>query len=90
MEEAAHLAAGAHDDTLTARTLIDLVWITGNLQSHYDQAMAMIPSVAAAVARAGDPVLLRSRLDARHGALLEAQGKYESRGAPARTRPRRA
>jgi tetratricopeptide (TPR) repeat protein len=77
MKEAARVGAGAHDDSLTARALIDLIWITGSFQSRYDEAMAMTASVEAAVARAGEPATLRSRLDARVGSLLGAQGRYD-------------
>ncbi len=81
MREASRVAAAAHDDDLVARTLIELIWFTGHWHSRYDEALAMAAVVEPAVVRAGDPVSLRSRLDARIGMLLGEQGHHE-RGVP--------
>ncbi|MCB9565127.1 MAG: tetratricopeptide repeat protein [Kofleriaceae bacterium] len=77
LRELARVAGVAHDDRRVASALIDLAWVTGHLLAHPDEAFAMIVAADAAVARAGDPLALRSVLAARRGVLLGEQGTYD-------------
>jgi hypothetical protein len=62
LEEAARLAALAHDDGLAARAMTMLVQVLSNDAARFERAMALVPAAEAFVARAGDPPQLRGRL----------------------------
>jgi serine/threonine-protein kinase len=77
LDEAARLAARAHDDQLAARALIVKVRVLSNYAAQFERALGLVPAASAFVARAGDPPALRGSLSAvQAGALLDA-GKAE-------------
>jgi serine/threonine protein kinase/tetratricopeptide (TPR) repeat protein len=74
---AARVAASAHDDFMAAAALIDLVFVVGQRQGHYELALALADAAEVMVARADDPVELRALLAERRGSLLGVLGRYD-------------
>jgi hypothetical protein len=85
--EAAVAAAGrAGDDTVLARSLVELVAVRGVDAARLEAGRALGVAADAAIARAGEPWRLRAQLEANLGNLATDQGDF----AAARDRHRRA
>jgi serine/threonine-protein kinase len=68
--EAARVAAQAGDDLQVAESLVALLYVVGASQTRYRDGLAMLQAIEPAVARAGDPPLLRARLHETLGDVL--------------------
>jgi tetratricopeptide (TPR) repeat protein len=69
-------AARAHDDVAGGKGLVRLAWTLGSSGDRLEAALALVPAIEAALARAGDPLELRADWARVHGDLLIAQGDY--------------
>lgn len=63
LRELIRVAAGTHDDRTEARAWTRLIYVLGYARGQPAEALALAPSATAALARAGDPLDLRVRLE---------------------------
>lgn len=77
LARAARESARAHDDRLTAKILISMIYVLGNLQDLRKQALALAPAAQAAVARAGGESLQQASLASGLGVVLDADGRQQ-------------
>ncbi|MBP9207776.1 MAG: serine/threonine protein kinase [Kofleriaceae bacterium] len=84
LSEALTAAARTGDDDATAHALLELAWVRAYLQGRPRDALALEPVLTAALARIGDPPLLRARaLHVLATAWIEL-GDYPAAMAPLR------
>jgi len=76
LDEAAGEAARARDDELVARVWTKRVNVVAEGLGHVDDARRWVPVAEAAVARAGNPLLVRAQLHSHVGALRMERGEY--------------
>ncbi len=76
MRQAMVIAAEAKDHTLVAEIWTELIFIIGQEQARYDQALAMRLAVEAATAQAGNQPVLQARLFNSLGSVYLRQGNY--------------
>ena len=70
VNESARIAALASDDELVARAMIRLLWIQVQTNTDKQAVLALRPGIEAALARAGDPPVLRADYLGRLGSIL--------------------
>lgn len=75
--EALPLAGEAHDDYMVATLHIELLGVVGQELARHKDALLMLPSAEAAIARAGNPPSLRGRYEQALGLVFDGQGQYE-------------
>ncbi|MBL4688424.1 MAG: tetratricopeptide repeat protein [Nannocystaceae bacterium] len=76
LREALTLAAESRDHGTEARATGTLIFIVGQRQKRYDEALGMLPAGRAAAARSPDPRAL-SYLEAAIGSLFVSQKRYD-------------
>ncbi|HET7499634.1 MAG TPA: tetratricopeptide repeat protein, partial [Kofleriaceae bacterium] len=69
--EIVQLAASVHDDRAEAVAWMQLIGTTAQSKGRVDDALALVPSARAAVARAGEPIDLRAELLLTHALVLD-------------------
>ncbi|MFN0250240.1 MAG: tetratricopeptide repeat protein [Kofleriaceae bacterium] len=77
-EEAALVAARARVDGSVARSLLDLFEVVVDRQKKPERATALLPTVRAAVARAGERPVLRAGLAISEGLLADTASDYKA------------
>ncbi len=76
LRETIRLAARGKDDHLVAAAWLQLMWIIGDAQAHYDDALALRETVEAAIARAGNTADQRAHFLRTVGVILHDKGAY--------------
>ena len=77
LQEAALQGARAHDDALVADVWIQLLFTMGDQQGKHLEALALRPVIEAALARAGDPPMVRANYLSDSGVILMLAGKLK-------------
>jgi len=78
MLEATKAGAEAKDDTLIARAMIEQLSIIGFREGRHAEALALVPFIEAAIARAGGDPLLLDSMYTYQSILLRSTGKLDA------------